>query len=264
MGSVTELLKKNKAIDSAGKKAKKLLRQWKNKGGDKYCLLCGSRVVRFLPNGQDEEIFHNHHVIGGGYRESCICPVCGARDRQRWLYYVVEHYTDISSLKGKILHFAPEASVKAFIGRNKNAEYYGANIIPGIEDYTADITDIPFPDGTFDYVISNHLLEHVPDEAKAVSEVKRVLKASGRWIFSFPICTDMATYEDATITAPEDRLKAFGQEDHVRLYGVDYEERFRNYGLDLTVYRPRDILDEEEIGRFGLIADDVILIAAKQ
>ena len=262
MESLTTLIKKNKALDFAGKKVKRLHRRWKNKKGEKYCNLCGSRVVAFRPADREEELFHNHNVIGGGYREACFCPVCGGRDRQRWLYYVVEHYTDVFSLRGRILHFAPETILKERITRNRHAEYYGADIVPGKADYVVDITDIPFRDGYFDYIISNHLLEHVSDEGKAVSEVKRTLKDGGRWIFSFPICMDMKTYEDASITSPQERQRAFGQEDHVRLYGYDFEERFRNYGLDLQIYRPRDLLDDAQITRLGLIRDDVIILAS--
>ena len=43
-----------------------------------------------------------------------------------------------------------------------------------------DAQSIPYPDETFDAVIANHMLYHVPDRRKALSEIKRVLKADGR------------------------------------------------------------------------------------
>ena len=129
--------------------------------------------------------------------------------------------------------------------------------------HIVDITDIQFRDNTFDYVICNHVLEHIPDEQKAISEVLRVLKPDGKWIFSFPICTDMQTYEDPTVVSEEDRLQRFGQEDHVRLYGYDYKERFEAHGLNLEFFSPQDELSAEEIEKYGFIPDDVIIVATK-
>ena len=117
-----------------------------------------------------------------------------------------------------------------------------------------------FADGSFDYVIANHVLEHIPDEAKAFSELKRVLKEDGKLVISFPICTDMLTYEDSSITSREGRLKAFGQEDHVRLYGTDFKERIERYGLDVKVYTPQEILPHEEVKKYALIPDDVMMV----
>lgn len=129
--------------------------------------------------------------------------------------------------------------------------------------HVIDITNIHFEDSTFDYVISNHVMEHISDESKAISEIKRVLKRNGKWIFSFPICTDIDTYEDKSIVTDEDRLKMYGQEDHVRLYGRDYKERFMQYGLCINSFTPKDLLPKDEIIRFGFIEDDVINVATK-
>lgn len=101
------------------------------------------------------------------------------------------------------------------------------------------------------------------EEKKAVSEVKRVLKPGGKWIFSFPICTDMKTYESNAVISPEDRLKEYGQEDHVRLYGYDYKERFENYGLKLEIFSPEQEVSEKDIEKYRFIKDDVIVLATK-
>lgn len=133
--------------------------------------------------------------------------------------------------------------------------------MPGRADYQADITNLhQFKDGAFDYVIANHVLEHIPYEAKAFSGLKRVLKKNGRLVISFPICTDMLTYKDSSITSREGRLKAFGQEDHVRLYGTNFKEHIESYGLDVKVYTPQESLTSEEVERYALIPDDVIMI----
>lgn len=129
--------------------------------------------------------------------------------------------------------------------------------------HVTDITDIQYREGTFDYVISNHVLEHIVDEVNTVNEIKRVLKTNGKWIFSFPICTDMTTYEDSTIVSYEARLKAYGQGDHVRLYGNDYKTRFENYGFVLQIYSPEKELDTIDIQKNGFIKDDVVIVATK-
>ena len=230
---------------------------------EKYCLLCHHFVDKFKPSGVKEEIFEKHHIIGGGYRMNVVCPFCGCGDRERWLYYVATKYTNLSELKGKVLHFAPESSVREFIMSNINIDYYSCDITPWKAMHVADMTDIQFKDSTFDYVISNHVLEHIVDEEKAISEIKRVLKSDGKWILSFPICTDMDTYEDKSIITEQDRYKAYGQEDHVRLYGRDYKERLEKYGLKITIYSPENKLSEEDINKYGFIRDDVIIIAEK-
>lgn len=231
--------------------------------GSKQCVVCGNHVRTFLPGGIENEIFRQHHIVGGGLRQNCKCPCCGAIDRERWLYYVLEKYTDISRISGKVLHFAPEGAIETHIRRNVGIDYYSCDLAQGKAMHVVDITDIPYKDGLFDYVICNHVLEHIADEEKAVSEIKRVLKENGKWIFSFPICTDMRTYEDRAITSPEQRLKAYGQTDHVRLYGNDFAERFERYGLKIRIYSPRDELEEAQIDKYGFIRDDIILMAEK-
>ncbi len=214
-----------------------------------------------MPAGIQEEIFNNYHIIGGGYRENCTCPFCESGDRERWLYYILKKYTDIFETDGRVLHFAPEKRIEHYIKLNGNIDYYPCDIVAGKTAHIVDITDIQFREDTFDYIISNHVMEHIIDEKKAVSEIKRVLKPKGRWIFSFPICMDIKTYQDDSIVTEEERLNRYGQKDHVRLYGYDYIERFEKYGLKLEVFSPKDELKEKDILRYGLINDDVIIMA---
>ena len=97
-----------------------------------------------------------------------------------------------------------------------------------------DITDIPFEKDTFDFILCNHVLEHVPDDKLAMSELYRVMKKGGNGIFQVPIDYGRATtYEDWTITTPEERKKAFGQHDHVRWYGQDYKLRLHEAGFSV-------------------------------
>ena len=230
---------------------------------DKYCIVCDNPVHKFIPLDYEIELFHIHHVIGGGLSPNCICPSCNAYDRERWIHYVLKNKLHLYEASGRVLHFAPERVLLKFMSQSKNIDYYTCDITPGRAMHIVDITDIQFRDNTFDYVICNHVLEHIPDEQKAISEVLRVLKPDGKWIFSFPICTDMQTYEDPTVVSEEDRLQKFGQEDHVRLYGYDYKERFEAHGLNLEFFSPQDELSAEEIEKYGFIPDDVIIVATK-
>lgn len=230
----------------------------------KKCIICGNEFDYFLAGGSTEELFSKHHIIGGGYRKNCACPKCGIIDRERWLYYVIKNKTDIEKLNGKILHFAPEKSIIDYISSNKNIDYYTCDIQIGRAMHIVDITNIQFKDETFDYVICNHVMEHIPNEKKAISEIKRVLKKDGKWIFSFPICTDMVTQEDKKVVSAEDRLRLYGQEDHVRLYGKDFAKRFEKYGLNIEIYSPKKELKKDKIEQYGLISDDIIMIATKK
>lgn len=236
-----------------------------NNEGSKECIICRNKHDLFLADGIKEDIFKKHHIIGGGYRNNCICPFCGSWDRERWIYYVLQKYIDINNFQGRVLHFAPEKPIKKMIKNNTRIDYYSADVVYGKAMHIVDIMNIEqFSDETFDLVISNHVLEHILDEGRAVYEIKRVLKNNGRWIFSFPICTDFnETYEDATIVDPGERLKAFGQKDHVKLYGNDYCDRFQKYGFSISTFVPKDIVSEEEIKKYGFIEDDVIMVAKK-
>ena len=233
---------------------------------NKYCVICGRKVGKFYPAGISEEIFTRHHIIGGGLRDNCTCPYCGSSDRERWQYYVLANYTKITSASGiRVLHFAPEKANAQLIKSNHECSYITADIVPGRADYTANMTNLyQFEDSSFDYVIANHVLEHILDEAKAFAELKRILKHDGTLIISFPVCTDIPTCEDNTITTDEGRLKAFGQSDHVRLYGTDFKERIGRYGLNVKVYSPESELTNEEITRYGFIHDDVSIFCTKQ
>lgn len=114
-----------------------------------------------------------------------------------------------------------------------------------------DITDIQFPPETFDVVYCSHVLEHVPDDRKAMREFWRVLKPGGWAILNVPVI-DKETFEDFSITDPDERERVFGKDDHVRLYGPDYADRLREAGFVVTVVSPGDMCSATEIRRFGL------------
>ena len=229
-----------------------------------FCNICGYNGTGWGNVGNNARIFKNYHIIGGGIRENAMCPQCGSADRYRWLYFVLKNKTPLFYAGGTVLHFAPEKPVADRIMACNNVDYYTGDIEKGVAMHITDITDIQYKDSVFDYVICNHVMEHIKDEKKAVEEIKRVLKPDGRWIFSFPVCTDLAeTFEDDSISSEEERWEKYGQGDHVRLYGMDFAERFSKYGFDLQIFTPKNELNEIEIKRNSFIADDIIILARK-
>ena len=227
-----------------------------------YCNICGKRVDGFgeaLWPGK--ELFEKYHVIGGGgVRKNIYCPVCNSTERRRWQYWVLGKHTNIFKNKCSVLHIAPEPEISSKIKRNALCDYYTGNIVPGAM-HIVDVTDIQFRDNYFDYIIMNHVLEHVEDQKKAIFELKRVLKPDGEMILSFPICTDMDTYENPNVKTSEERLKEYGQEDHVRLYGRDYRTVLEKYGLKIKkIYSPQDECSDKEISEYAFAADDIILV----
>ena len=225
---------------------------------DSFCTLCGKTIDRFLETGVDVALFKEHHIIGGGKRDNALCPNCGGLDRNRWCQYVIMHFTNILYSKCMVLHFAPEKGVSDMIHTNNQCNYITADIERNKGMMVVDATNIPFQSECFDYIIANHILEHIRDESKALAELNRVLKNDGTIILSFPICVDMCTYEDDSIITDDDRLQMYGQVDHVRLYGIDYQERLEKAGFLVEVKSPLQELSLDAIERYGYLKEDIV------
>lgn len=150
------------------------------------------------------------------------------------------------------------------IKNNHRRTYITGDLIPGKADEITDLTALSFREETFDYIMCNHVLEHIPDEAKAFSEIRRCLKPNGQLIISFPICTDQDTVEDALAVTAEDRVKRYGQSDHFRLYGRDSATHLKSYGFVVEEYKVNQILTEAELQSLGLIEKDTVFICTKQ
>lgn len=229
----------------------------------KLCIICRNLIEDFTPAGETSELFSKHQIIGGGYRSHAICPVCNSLDRERWQYYVLQNETNIFKEKCRVLHIAPEQSTYRMTRANPYCDYYAGDIQIGRTMHQVDLTNIQFCDNYFDYIIANHVFEHISNEKIMFDEIKRVLRTDGKLICSFPICLDMNTYEDTNIISDEARLKYYGQKDHVRLYGKDYKEHIEQYGFSVTIKSPEQDFNEEQIKNYGFIRNDIILICSK-
>jgi SAM-dependent methyltransferase len=153
-----------------------------------------------------------------------------------------------------LLHFAPEAGLERRLRAALGDRYVTTDLEPAGVDLTLDITALDLPDASFDAVVCVHVLEHVPDDAAAMRELHRVLRPGGWGVVQVPILRDV-TDEDPAVTDPAERLRRFGQADHVRTYGRDFADRLQAAGFDVDVVRFRDELTARERRRYGLHYD---------
>ena len=146
----------------------------------------------------------------------------------------------------------------------KNLDYITADIESPLAKVKMDVHKIPFNDNTFDVVFCNHVMEHVEDDIKAMSEMRRVLKPGGWSIIQSPIDLDLeVTYEDPTITSPADREKAYGQNDHVRTYGKDYGKRIARAGFTVKEENYVKEIPKEKVERYALPIEETIYLNIK-
>jgi len=207
-----------------------LLKKIKYFGFETRCTLCNSMLRNYLPLDKKYrvDITINDTIYSVNDYETLnvdnfMCPVCGADDRTRlYMLYLKDRlkYTDKTSKKLQLLHFAPEISLQKILKKHKSINYRSADLfMEGVDD-KVDITNMKiFPDNTFDIIICSHVLEHIIELDKAISELYRIMKHGAWAIVMVPILTDIKeNYENNTLATPEDRLKYFGQDDHVRVF----------------------------------------------
>ena len=193
--------------------------------------------------------------FGWPLRFDACCPQCGSLERHRlFKLWLAENVAQIENRR--ILHLAPEACVTNLL-KPLARHYTTADILPGRADRLLDIENVDLESASMDVVICSHVLEHV-DDRKALAELRRILRPGGMAILLVPIAEGWsATFEDCTITTPEDRALYFGQHDHVRFYGADFRDRVRKAGFTLTEFTAF----EPFVSRHGLIRGEKIFLA---
>lgn len=206
------------------------LSKLKQSFGDVHCPICKNNYTQF-------------ETAGLVPRENAECPNCKSRERHRLIYLFLQKDNFFYKKKKNfnLLHIAPE---ECLFNKFKNLNfinYYPCDLNPenfnhlkGTKIQEANITDLPFVDNSFEFIMCNHVLEHIEEDRKALSELFRVMKPGGKGIFLVPINESLEnTYEDFSIVSPLDREKAFGQVDHVRVCGKDYLNRYSEAGFRL-------------------------------
>jgi SAM-dependent methyltransferase len=196
-------------------------------------------------------------------RPQALCPVCGALDRHRLTYlYFIQETNLFNGDKKTLLHVAPESQLSRLFQEADYINYLSADLSSPSAMVKMDITDIHYPDCSFDVIYCSHVLEHVSDDRRAMRELHRVLKADGWAILQVPISGD-TTFEDPTITNPDIREQLFRQNDHLRQYGRDFADRLGAAGFHVSVDGCVRELGEREIIRFGLPRNEDIYFCTK-
>jgi SAM-dependent methyltransferase len=222
--------------------------------GDKYYCPIEQRGYRkFLPYGR---------VVS---RANVLCPGSLSLERHRLLWLYLKERTNFFKTAQKMLHIAPEVCFMPAFAKQHKEEYITADLESPLAKVKMDVHEIPFEDNTFDIAMCNHVMEHVEDDIKAMSEIHRVLKPGGWAIIQIPFFFPLkeVTYEDKSITDPKEREKVFGQDDHVRMYGKDYGARLEQAGFKVTVDDFVKSLPKEEVIKMALPADEMIYFCEK-
>ena len=183
------------------------------------------------------------------------CPRCGAHDRERHLFLYLKASGLLDLLPSQhVLHFAPERHLSPRIAALSPQRYVKCDLYPGASDIErVDIESMPFSDCSFDMVIANHVLEHVADDLRALREIYRVLRPGGRAILQTPYSAILESmWCDPGITDDQTRLHAYGQEDHVRLFGRDIFERFAGVGLSPCIATHAELLADYDPDLHGV------------
>jgi SAM-dependent methyltransferase len=243
---------------------KYLMLRTRYSGKNYYCPVCRSHTRLQHTLGVDSEVIREKEIIGAGVR-TALCPVCNASDRIRLLYLFLKKRTRLLSDPIRLLHFAPEPPLEYIFKKHKNIRYLSADLYQEGVMETIDITAIPYPENSFDAILCNHVLEHIPDDALAMGELYRVLSPGGWAVLQVPFSKVLdTTYEDPSIVSEEDRERVFGQKDHVRIYGWDYSKRLENAGFRVEAYTWADDPDPAfHDPRLNLNRDELVFFCSK-
>ncbi|WFO17929.1 methyltransferase domain-containing protein [Cellulophaga baltica 4] len=221
--------------------------------GDTYTdPIDGKSFKRFLPYGYESP------------RENVLSPSTLSLERHRLLWLYLKDETDFFTKKYKVLHFAPEQAFYKRFRALENLNYTTTDLDSPLADIKADICDLPFADNSFDIIFCNHVLEHIPDDTKAMEEIYRILKPNGWAVLQIPQDLKRATtFEDDTITDRKERAKIFGQYDHVRIYGRDYFTKLREIGFHVDEVDSTSKLTPETIDKYRLAKGEILPVVRK-
>lgn len=221
--------------------------------GNRYADPIDNKSFRkFLPYGYENQ------------RENVLSPSTLSLERHRLLWLYLQSETDFFTAPKKVLHFAPEQAFYKRFRKQKNLDYITTDLNSPLADVKADICNLPFKDNEFDVILCNHVLEHIPDDTKAMQELYRVLKPNGMGIFQIP--QDLSrekTFEDNSITDKKERAKIFGQYDHVRIYGKDYFDKLRSVGFTVIEEDYTKKISPEVVDKYRLAKGEIIPVCFK-
>lgn len=234
------------AADSLVTKLQRRRDRFANRGDAVLCPLCDSTFARFKDDRR---------------RPDALCWRCGSHERHRAQWALLEARPRLLDDATRLLHFAPEHCLRERLQTRTDFEYVTTDLDPHGVDLQLDVTALDLPDDAFDAVLCSHVLEHVPDDAAAMRELRRVTAPNGFCLVMVPIALDRdTTYEDPAVTTPEDREREFLQFDHVRLYAPDIADRLRAAGFTVEVIESARELGEATAKRMRLLPSDLVFL----
>lgn len=219
------------------------------------CPICAGTLRRFKNVGRGRKT-----PLG------IVCPSCLSFERHRLLWLFLRDRTDLfsSTVARTLLHIAPEPCLKKRLSELPNIDYHVSDLQSDDLRERIDITNTGSTDNFFDIILCNHVLEHVPDDKKAMQELLRILKPNGWAIINVPVEYNRdTTYEDASIVSGKERKIHFGLEDHVRVYGRDYPERLAEAGFSVEEMDYVQALGKTAAERYVLLNDEMIYFCKK-
>ena len=202
----------------------------------------------------------------GTQRNNVLSPSTLSLERHRLLWLYLQNETDFftATEKKNVLHFAPEQEFYKRFKKQKNIQYTTTDLFSPLADVKADICNLPFEDNQYDVLFCNHVLEHIPDDTKAMQELYRVLKPGGMAILQIPQDLNRATtFSDDSITDEKERAKIFGQYDHVRVYGRDYFDKLRSIGFTVIEEDYTKKISHELVTKYCLAPGEIIPVCFK-
>lgn len=214
-------------------------------------------------NGKTYRKFLPYGYSGVAKRKNVLSPGTMSLERHRYLWLYLKNKTDFFTAQHKVLHIAPEQSFYKIFKSMPNLDYTTGDYNSPIADVHFDLHNAPFPDNTFDVIFCNHVLEHVQDAHQCMRELYRIMKPGGWGIFQVPYNPDRKTYEDFSITSPEERAIHFGQKDHLRSFGNDYDEWLSNAGFEVTEDKYWENFTDEQLERYRINKGEPIHLCRK-
>ncbi len=234
-----------------------------------FCPCCNTEVEGFSPGGAHFDIIVELDIVGMGRRLNKNCVMCRSNDRERLVTLYMKQFILSKKFESmNMLHVAPEAMLASILIQDQRIKYIKGDKFA--EDYyypdtiQMDITNITFEDKTFDFIMCNHVLEHIYEDNVAMSEIYRVLKPGGQAILQVPISSVLKkTYEDKRPKTKKMRIKYFGQRNHVRIYAWDYIKRLESVGFQVEIVSFSELYGQEFMEQNGLNVKEKIIVCKK-
>lgn len=251
--------------------------RWRNRrnliayaGHNVECPLCGLTFDRFAPTGVLKRNFwksaHGRNLLGKDFIAVAqkMCPNCHSSERHRLQYLFLRDRMKILDMSGfSLLDVAPDGVMKAKLFSQLKGEYISIDITTArCPTIVMDLTQMAFSDKCFNVIICYHVLEHIRDDRKAMRELFRVLKPNGWAILQVPIWAE-TTVEDPHVPTNQYE-KLYGHRGHVRRYGMDYADRLREVGFQVTLDYFARQLSSGERERFGIDPAEILFFCRRK